>query len=545
MFCDKRYDDPVRVLAPRTFAHTILRVGNDMKTLRCSAVTLMAIFTVAARLPALDATNVPPAHVFYNLDCTEFFVGTFGPVVPGTIDKFVDAHAAAGITHLLINVNAQRTNYRSAVWDAGWYGYDPNRGADQPFFAGIEPNRRFGPEAADGQMYVNMYTFHKQGFDYPKLMIQRARANRVSPWISLRMNDAHAPEQPDHPHHSTFWRSHPQWRLSSGPNPAVGSWGTTGLDYEQPEVRRHYMNLIEEVCDRYDLDGLELDFLRFEFYFRPGRECEAAKLMMGFLQQARGVVQDAARRWKHPVKLAVRVPSTPWIARKQGVDAVAWAKAGLVDMIVASSFWTSANSDIPIETWKGLLQGTNVTVALGLEDGLDSGASGRRVISPEEYRGMLLSGFHRGADAAYFFNLFLAPYQSWPRAVYDQLLQDARSREALAKLARRHPVALVSPWASGEPGPDRVLPYCGKHGVFRIHTGPKPLPSHRTRVELTSPDCNDPLEVRLNGAPCSLVSGQHRTYDVPPEVMCDGYNLVEVTARQNVRITWVEISISE
>ncbi|MFV1969049.1 MAG: hypothetical protein ACC628_26815, partial [Pirellulaceae bacterium] len=54
-------------------------------------------------------------RVIYNLDCTEFFVGSFGPVVPETIDKFVDDHAAAGITDLFINVNAQRTNYRSDV----------------------------------------------------------------------------------------------------------------------------------------------------------------------------------------------------------------------------------------------------------------------------------------------------------------------------------------------------------------------------------------------------------------------------------------------
>ena len=51
-------------------------------------------------------------RVIYNLDCTEFFVGSFGPVVPETIDKFVDDHAAAGITDLFINVNARRTTHQ-------------------------------------------------------------------------------------------------------------------------------------------------------------------------------------------------------------------------------------------------------------------------------------------------------------------------------------------------------------------------------------------------------------------------------------------------
>ena len=72
-------------------------------------------------------------RVIYNLDCTEYFVGTFGPIVPETIDKFVDAHVTAGISDLFINVNAQRTNYRSDVWEAFWDGYDPSAGVDQLF----------------------------------------------------------------------------------------------------------------------------------------------------------------------------------------------------------------------------------------------------------------------------------------------------------------------------------------------------------------------------------------------------------------------------
>ena len=44
------------------------------------------------------------------------------------------------------------------------------------------------------------------------------------------------------------------------------------VSVEQPEVREHYIKLVREVCTRYDMDGLELDFVRFWLYFRPGRE---------------------------------------------------------------------------------------------------------------------------------------------------------------------------------------------------------------------------------------------------------------------------------
>ena len=506
-----------------------------------SGLTLLG--AVAMLSSAGDATSAPRGRVIYNLDCSEFFVGTFGPPVPETIDAFVDAHAAAGVTDLFINVNAQRTNYRSSVWESDWDGYDPAAGNDQPFFAGIDPKRRFGPEASEGQMYKNELALHERGCDYAKRMIDRARRDKLKAWISLRMNDAHNPDKPNHPSHSTFWRSHPQWRLCNGPNPAKGSWSASGLDYEQPEVREHYMKLIKEVCARYDLDGLELDFLRFDLYFRPGRQHEGAKLMTAFVEQTRAATREAAKRWAHPVELAVRVPTTPWIARGRGLDAITWAKAGLVDLIVASPFWPSVDSDVPIETWKGLLIGTDVMVALSQEDGINSGASGRRTMKPEETRGVLLSGLHRGADAVYFFNLFTNPYQSWPREVYYQLLRDVGSYAALAKLPRRHPITITSPWAAGEPTPSSVLPYTGTHGVFRIHIGPKPLPSQQTHIELAVPDRDEPLDVRLNGVPCGPAQGRRHVYDVPPDLASDGYNLIEVNAKQDVQINWVEISV--
>ena len=478
-------------------------------------------------------------RVIYNLDCTQFFagsvdlVGSFGPVVPETIDKFVDDHAAAGITDLFINVNSQRTNYRSDVWEAWWDGYDPSLDHNQPFFKGIPPKRRNGPDAKDPLMYKNMLALHEQGCDYAKRMIESARRNQVKPWISLRMNDGHEQGNPDHPSHNTFWRSHPEWYLAYG------------LDYEQPEVREYYLKLVREVCSRYDLDGLELDFQRFWVYFRPGREHEGVKLMTAFVEEAHQATQDAAKRLGHPVKLAVRVPSSPWIARRHGLDAVAWAKAGLVDLVIASPSWHSANSDIPVETWKGLLIGTGCKVAFSLEDALNSGASGRRTMTPEEMLGVIASGLHRGADAVYFFNLFTGPYVYWPREDYYRVMKDAGSYETLRDGPRRHPLTITAEWAAGEPGSAQLLPYTGKHGVFRLHIGPKPQAQQNAWVELIAPGHDQPLDVRLNGIPCPF-NGRaepRQVYDVPREALSDGYNLIEVSSEQDIKITWVEISV--
>jgi hypothetical protein len=493
---------------------------------------------------AMSKASVSRGRVIYNLDCSEYFVSTFGPIVPETIDGIVDDHAAVGVTDLFINVNAQRVNYRSAVWESYWDGYDPSAGDTQPFFVGIDlVNRNY-----DTLFYINTYLLYKQGCDYPQRMIDRCRYDRVSPWISLRMNDAHDPSVPVHPSHSTLWMAHPEWQLSNG-----------GLDYERPEVREHYMKLIKEVCSRYDTDGLELDYERFWLYFRPGREHEGARLMTAFVEEARAVTRAAAKRWGHPVQLAVRVPTTPWIARRHGLDAVAWGQAGLVDLIIASPFWMSLCSDIPIETWKGQLIGTKVAVAISQEDGINSGASGRRTATAEEVRGVLVSGLQRGADAVYFFNLFTGPYHYWPRQDYDRLLKDAGSYEALCAAPRRHALTITHPWSAGEPGNDRYLPYSGTSGAFRLHIGPKPTATQKAWVELVSATDEQRPEVRINGIPCPwsrLAAAEHLTasgwkaaepkrqvYDVPADALADGYNLLEVNAAQTFTINWVEIVV--
>ena len=511
-------------------------------------VIFASSFLLGLETAQTHADDHQRGRLLYNLDSTEFFVGTFGPPAPESIDKFVDSHAAAGITDLLINVNAQRTNYRSDVWESIWDGYDPQAGDDQPFFAGIKPKRRMGPDAHEAQWIKDTWALHASGCDYPQRMIDSARKNDVSAWISLRMNDSHHPDSSDHPYHSTFWKEHPEWHLAHG------------LDYEQPQVREHYLKLVREICSRYDLDGLELDFLRFWLYFRDGREHEGAKLMLTFMEQARAATRAAEQRLGHPVELAVRVPGKPWIARRHGLDAVAWARAGLVDLIVAGSFWFSVDTDMRIETWKGLLKGTEVDVAVSLGDGINSGASGRRTMTHEEMRGVLTSGLHRGADGVYFFNLFTGPYQYWPREDHDRLLADAGSYQALCQGSRRHVMTITSPWAAGQPGRAQALPYTGRHGLFRLHIGPQPGAEQRVQIELKLADSASRPEVRMNGIRCTWSQlagpdhvqaagsqppeqGERHIYDVPASAVSEGYNLVEVNAEQDVEITWVEISV--
>ena len=485
---------------------------------------LPCLILLATALAAADESK----PIFFNQDATEFFVGTFGPNEPATLDRYVASFRGTGVTDLVINVNAQKTNYRSRVWDADWEGYDPAQGPGQPFFAGLRPGQE-----ADQKWFRNSYAFHALGVDYPAYMLKASWRNGIRAWLSIRMNDAHFHDQPEHPYHSRFWRAHPEWRLPNG-----------SLDYSQSAVRDHYLALVKEVCERLDLDGLELDFLRHGFYFPRQHTVEAIRQMTEFMRQVRRLVQQAAHRRKRPIPLMVRVPTRPWTSRQRGLDAVAWARERLVDVVVLAPWWASTQSDVPLETWRGLLSGTGVRVMGSVEDGITSGSLPRRTITVEEARGIALSFLDRGADGTYLFNLFTDPLRTWKPEEYRRLLADAGSIRRLAERPVRHPVTLVDPWEPGETIPARPFANAGEQAMLRIPTGPKPAASADVTVIIGTAG-ERPEWVRMNGAPCVYLStdGLLHTYKSSAEAVTRGYNAVEVRLPKGGRLTWAEIAV--
>ncbi len=119
------------------------------------------------------------------------------------------------------------------------------------------------------------------------------------------MNDVHENNNLDHPFLSPCGA--PARALRQG-HPG---YYARALDYAHREVRDHYRALIAETLDRYDVDGLVLDFLREPYLFSKGKEQEGRQVLTAWLRGVRGLVDETAKRRGHAVKLGVRVPSDP------------------------------------------------------------------------------------------------------------------------------------------------------------------------------------------------------------------------------------------
>src|SRR5512137_780366 len=63
----------------------------------------------------------------------------------------------------------------------------------------------------------------------------------------------------------------------------------SAFDYAKEEVRKLRLDFIGHMCEKYDWDGIELDYCRFRRYFRVGEEEKNAYIMTDFIGEVRAL----------------------------------------------------------------------------------------------------------------------------------------------------------------------------------------------------------------------------------------------------------------
>ena len=223
-----------------------------------------------------------------------------------------------------------------------------------------------------------------KGGDLAQVFVDHCRRRDTVPFISLRMNDYHGTEYADllmdrakaGPQIaadvntgvqgcwlSRFYLEHPEFRVGNDPPAYTNNPDTLAFKRDHalryqirdnrvfnwaiPAVREHKLALIAELCESYDFDGLELDFMRHARYFRLTETApdQRAEIMTGFVSRVRQVLDQTARRGKRRW-LCVRVPFRVQRHPDLGVDLRKWVEAG-VDMVnLSCHFVTEQQSDL-------------------------------------------------------------------------------------------------------------------------------------------------------------------------------------------------------
>lgn len=214
---------------------------------------------------------------------------------------------------------------------------------------------------------------------------------------------------------------------------------------------------------------------------------------------------------------------------------------------------------MPIELWKQILSGTDVTLTAGLMNGV-RGYPGGVVMGNtiEMTRGAAISLLDRGADGICLFNYFTNIPVPGHHGPYRRLLSEVGNIQTMTGKSRRHVVTESDFGTYGKPA-SAVLPCTGEGSFFRVPIGPVPGRGQRARVRVAveRPEDRPPTEqwvVRVNDTVCrfagevSAPSGftlRMHAFDVPEGVLHRGTNVVEFdsAATPMTRLEWVEIAV--
>ena len=334
-------------------------------------------------------------RILYNSDGHNAFLHCYPPESPDFVRRHVDEVLNTQVDTFLVCPNVgMRFTYPSQVGKMIGQGATPEEYASIQAKA-YDPTSRWSMERS----IVNLRLLVEGGHDPIGLMVDRAREKKIEVFITFRMNDSHGIWNPELyelyalSFITDFWRDHPEWRTSLP---------TGAMNFAIPEVRERRLAELTECCERFDIDGLELDFLRHPDFFPPGTGPGNRGVMTAFVRSVREMTERVGNERGRPLLLAARVHDTLAECEVVGLDPVTWAKEGLIDLLNPSQeLFTQEES--PIAEFKDIIKNIPIYGDIQIVWNIDGNVV---PLTPADYRRVAKNHFQAGADGMYLFNFF-------------------------------------------------------------------------------------------------------------------------------------------
>ncbi|MBT3606439.1 MAG: family 10 glycosylhydrolase [Candidatus Latescibacteria bacterium] len=278
-----------------------------------------------------------------------------------------------------------------------------------------------------------------QGTDILKVVTDRVHHHGRRVMASVRMSDVH--------HASEMYRSltpkimldHPEWRIVQDDGHV-----DVALDYTFEGVREHRLAILEEIVTNYDVDGLELDFMRSCRYFPAHLAEERIPIMTAFVRDVRAMMDRVSEEKEcERLVLGMRVPPSVEECPGLGLDPERWVKEGWVDYLAPSDFmWFDYGTQV--ETYAAFCKDTDCGVYPCINpfaaEWVDHRAINAYTPNPVNFnrrvffsnahvRGLLRNFYTWGADGIYSFNFCCETIDnpSYVKRVHDILQLDQES----------------------------------------------------------------------------------------------------------------------
>ena len=282
--------------------------------------------------------------------------------------------------------------------------------------------------------------FRDSGTDILHVITDQVRKRGKRVLASARMSDVHHASELYDFLTPQFMRDHPEWRIQ-----LPDGTPDVAMDYSHEGVRSHRLAIFTELAENYDIDGLELDFMRSCRYFAPDKAEENAAILTEFVGGIRDMLDRISKeRGRDPFLLGVRMPPSLGECPPLGLDPEAWIRSGWIDYVAPSDFmWLDYGTRV--EDFAAICEGTDCGVYPCLNpfasEWVDHRAINgyatnpvnfnRRVFfSDEHVRGLMRNYREWGADGIYSFNFCCETIDNpdWVRQVHDVAVESSPDR---------------------------------------------------------------------------------------------------------------------
>ncbi|MCX6993400.1 MAG: hypothetical protein NT011_09705 [Kiritimatiellaeota bacterium] len=407
----------------------------------------------------------------------------------------------------------------------------------------------------DGQIRENATPdLIKSGTDPLQLMVEFCRKNNLEIFWSYRMNDTHDSYTAGYGPYffPKLKKDHPEYLVGSKDKmPPYGPWSS--VDYTRPVVRDLAFKYFEEVCQNYDVDGIELDYFRHAMLFKNvawGGQASPAELdmMTDLVRRIRKMTEAEGLKKGKPILLSIRVPDSVEFCRAIGLDVEKWLAEGLVDMLTVTCYFQLNPWEYSVKL--GHKYGVSVYAGLS-ESRVRAGSapgwpSDFKRNSNLFYRGRAMQAWQSGVDGIYMFNYFDPNAPAWRELGDKQELQVKNKVYFMAprgdgspgsyvkggeKFRNAPTLSIDSPifLRSNQPQKMTLVMAEGLPGAEQI----KLRPEITCHLWVKSMAEGDRVDVKMNGRLLENVkaSGESLDYRIEPADVKNGDNVFELTAQ--------------
>jgi len=381
--------------------------------------------------------------------CTDdawFFIATDPPLTIDTLrKKLIPMYANTPSAFWSTFGDHEVYHHETKIGEIFGEGYDPNT---------IKPTHSIHSEYPPPRIIANRKHLMDTTDGPLSSLITVCREANMEFFPRVRMNSHYVMDY-FHASYGNFRRKNPEL-LIGRPNETIPE-GTiehgirTGLNYAFLPVREYMYSIITEFFERFDIDGLELDFMRHPAFFRTEEAFRNAYLMTDLIRAIRKKIKEVESERNQKIRLAVRVPPTLEDSRRVGLDIETWISEELVDVVIVGGGFIPF--DTPVKDFVDIASKYNIQV-YGCIEGL-------RHIDEKHIRALASLYWQAGASGIYLYNFFTMPTE-WNERILNQI-SNPKNLDKLDKL-----------YELGSTGP--FIPTGGHSSAFRHASPSAPLP---------------------------------------------------------------------